>query len=83
MLNLFPRPTIVVDVTEAFERKLEALRCFDSQLEVLPGLVEYAESLGRSRGFLANSDFAEAFRTSRSYTRIASDPSELVRGDIQ
>ena len=81
VLNLFQRPTIVVDVTASFERKLKAIRCFESQLEVLPGLVEYAESLGRCRGFLAHSDYAEAFRTSRSYTRIASDPSELVRSE--
>ncbi|MDP6627956.1 MAG: PIG-L family deacetylase [Methanopyri archaeon] len=82
VLNLFPRPTMVVDVTQSFEQKLEAIRCFDSQLGVLPGLVEYAESLGRCRGFLAHSEYAEAFMTSRSYTRIASNPTELVRGDI-
>jgi len=83
VLNLFQRPNVVVDVTESFERKLEAIRCFDTQLEVLPGLVEYTESLGRCRGFLAHSDYAEAFMTSRSYTRIARGPSDLVRGDIK
>ena len=28
-----PRPTFVVDVTEVFERKLEAVRCYDSQFD--------------------------------------------------
>ncbi|MBI4512687.1 MAG: bacillithiol biosynthesis deacetylase BshB1 [Gemmatimonadetes bacterium] len=34
------KPTFVVDTTEAFERKLEALRCYRSQFEGVQGLGE-------------------------------------------
>jgi len=57
----FTHPSHVVDITETFHKKLEAMQAFRSQLEVLPGILDYIEGLAKARGFLIGVKYAEAF----------------------
>jgi LmbE family N-acetylglucosaminyl deacetylase len=61
LLELFPHPTILVDITDTFETKLEAMRTMTSQLDVLPGVLEYIRGVGLARGVARGTRYAEAF----------------------
>ncbi|MFB0545644.1 MAG: PIG-L deacetylase family protein [Anaerolineae bacterium] len=62
--ELFTHPSLVVDITDTFERKLEAMRTQVSQLDVVPGILRYLEGIGRARGYLCETSYAEAFLAS-------------------
>lgn len=66
VFDLFTEPSMIVDVTETFNLKLKALRLYDSQLKVLPGLDDYLEALARVRGYQAGVKFGEAFMQASS-----------------
>ena len=57
------RPNTFVDITEAWQKKVDALRCYPT--EIIGGLhprsFEYIESLARMRGGYAGVKLAEAF----------------------
>ncbi len=61
VLELFTHPSIVVDITDTFERKLEAMRTQASQMAVLPGIMEYLEGLAKVRGYMRGTRYGEAF----------------------
>jgi len=60
-------PTWVVDVTAQVSRKLDALRCCESQIPPYPAArsIEAAEALMRFRGTQAGFGFGEAFQVIR------------------
>jgi len=61
--TLIPSPHILVDVTESFDRKKEALGCYKSQLDKLPwGYYErFSLKKAELRGAQADCRYAEAF----------------------
>lgn len=59
--ELFPHPTILVDITETMHTKVEAMERVTSQLDVLPGVVAFIRGVGAARGYLRGTDYAEAF----------------------
>jgi LmbE family N-acetylglucosaminyl deacetylase len=59
--ELFPHPTILVDISDTITIKLEAMKCATSQLDVLPGVVSFIRGVGAARGFLRGTEYAEAF----------------------
>jgi LmbE family N-acetylglucosaminyl deacetylase len=61
------QPTLYVDVTLTFERKLEALRCYDAEMRAAPHprSATVMESLAQWRGGLAGLERAEAFEVQR------------------
>lgn len=62
--ELFTHPSILVDTTEFFDKKIQALETQTSQLEVLPGVVGYCKGLSSARGYMAGTRYAEAFLAS-------------------
>jgi LmbE family N-acetylglucosaminyl deacetylase len=61
ILELFTRPSIVVDITGFLERKLEAMRSQKSQLKVVPGIMDHIEGLAKVRGAAVGVGQGEAF----------------------
>ncbi len=61
ILELFPHPTLLVDISGGLERKLAAMAAATTQLEVLPGIQNYIRGLGMARGYARGSPYAEAF----------------------
>jgi len=64
IFELFERPSHIADVSSTFARKLEALKCFESQMPVLGDILSYVEGLARARGYLIGAKYGEAFLAS-------------------
>jgi LmbE family N-acetylglucosaminyl deacetylase len=62
--ELFTHPSILVDTTGFYDKKIAALETQKSQLEVLPGVISFCQGLSRARGYLAGTQYAEAFLAS-------------------
>lgn len=60
-------PTLVIDITETIDRKLQALAQFHSQIPPFPGprSVEAVEALAKFRGTQAGFGYGEAFHVVR------------------
>ena len=69
IFELFTRPSIVVDITGFLDRKLEAMRSQQSQLKVVPGIMEHIEGLAKVRGAAAGVGRGEAFLESNFMPR--------------
>lgn len=61
VLELFPHPSLLIDITDTFPKKLEAMQTQQSQFAVLPGVLEYIEGLAKVRGYARGTRYAEAF----------------------
>jgi len=49
---LFPHPSIVIDVTETMEKKIEAMKAYQTQIDFFhTDIIDFIEGLGRCRGF--------------------------------
>jgi len=59
--ELFPHPSILVDITSTLERKLAAMNAASSQLDVLLGIRDYIQGLAMARGYGRGTQYAEAF----------------------
>ena len=65
------RPTLVVDITAQFERKCQAVGCYKSQFEEIPGkrevypparnIFDYMEIQNRRYGYMIGAKYGEAF----------------------
>ena len=64
-------PNVFVDITEYLDKKLEAMKCFESQLAEFPEprSIEAVKALARLRGSTMIEKGGEAFMLTRSYLR--------------
>jgi LmbE family N-acetylglucosaminyl deacetylase len=67
--ELFPTPSIAVDITPFFKTKMRAMRTQASQMSVLGPVMEYLDGHARARGYLAGSRYGEAFLLSNRLPR--------------
>jgi len=65
--DLFSHPSHIVDITDTFKVKIDAIKQYKSQASVLPNIVNYLEGLARVRGFMINTRYGEAFLLSRLF----------------
>lgn len=68
--ELFTHPSILIDTTDFFDKKIAALETQKSQLEVLPGVISFCRALSQARGYLAGTQYAEAFLASNLLPQI-------------
>jgi LmbE family N-acetylglucosaminyl deacetylase len=61
VLELFPHPSLLIDITDTFRKKRDAMQTQQSQFAVLPGIMEYIEGLAKVRGYARGTQYAEAF----------------------
>ncbi|MEJ5252266.1 MAG: PIG-L family deacetylase [Chthonomonadetes bacterium] len=61
VLELFPHPSLLIDISEFMTKKLRAMETQQSQFAVLPGIMSYIEALGMVRGYARGTRYAEAF----------------------
>jgi len=61
------KPNVYYDITETFEKKVEAMRCYKSELRKFPHprSIEAIEALARKRGSEVGVQYAEAFHLIR------------------
>jgi bacillithiol biosynthesis deacetylase BshB1 len=65
------RPTFVIDITDQFKRKCEAVACYKSQFQEIPGqrevypparnIFDYMEVQNRRYGYMIGARYGEAF----------------------
>lgn len=65
--DLFTHPSLVIDITDTMEFKAKSMETQKSQFPVLPGIMDYIEGLGKVRGYLRESKYAEAFLVSNLF----------------
>ncbi|GIV15978.1 MAG: bacillithiol biosynthesis deacetylase BshB1 [Armatimonadota bacterium] len=61
VLELFTHPSVLIDITDTFPKKQEAMQTQQSQFAVLPGIMDYIEGLAKVRGYARGTRYAEAF----------------------
>jgi len=61
VMELFPHPSLMVDISDFLPKKLKAMQTQQSQFAVLPGVMEYIEGLAKARGYARGTRYAEAF----------------------
>ena len=59
--ELFANPSLLIDISRTFDRKLQAMKANASQLEVVPGVLDYLTGLAMVRGQQRGCRYAEAF----------------------
>lgn len=64
-------PNLFIDITEAWQKKLEALECYEQEIRAKPHSRSYngIEALAKIRGAQSGLEYAEAFETIRSIER--------------
>lgn len=62
-------PSHISDISKTFDRKVEAMKLYKSQLKTIPYVIQAFEGLNRFRGSLISSEFGEALLKS---TRVPS-----------
>ena len=65
--DLFSHPTAIVDISSTLERKVAAMRTQESQLPVLPRILQFVEGLAHARGYMIGADAGEAFLGSTGF----------------
>jgi LmbE family N-acetylglucosaminyl deacetylase len=63
------KPDVCIDVSEYWKYKLEAMKCFHSQMNTMKDVFNLLNGKGLYRGYLINSQHAEAFIHSRFMPR--------------
>ena len=71
ILDVHPNPDIVVDITDTYEEKVEAMGQYFSQLGILNGVMNFIDGLTKVRGYQVGVLRGEAF------TRLGSVPVRL------
>ncbi len=72
ILDPFENPDYIVDVTESYETKIQAMSIYSSQRGVIPGVEDYLDGISKVRGYnLGPGKRAEAFK------RLGNSPLEI------
>ena len=61
IFELFPLPSLLVDITETFDKKFAAMQTQTSQMAVLNDICDYVKALAATRGYQRGTPYAEAF----------------------
>jgi LmbE family N-acetylglucosaminyl deacetylase len=80
VLELIAKPSHVVDITDTFGAKLEAMQAHASQHEVVAGVLKQVEAKALAYGSLIGVRHAEAFVRSQFIPVPVGDPSALLTG---
>ncbi|MFX0100600.1 MAG: PIG-L deacetylase family protein [Candidatus Hodarchaeota archaeon] len=63
------KPDVCIDVSDCWESKLEAMKCFQSQMNTMNEVFNLINGKGLYRGYLIDAKYAEAFIYSRFMPR--------------
>lgn len=69
VFDLFPNPSLIVDITSTFDMKIKAMKLYRSQIRVFPNILKYLRALAQVRGYLIDRPYAEAFTQSPTVPR--------------
>ena len=78
VLEPIARPSLVVDITETYEAKVEAMKVYASQHDLVGGVFGLMEGRALERGFCIGRKYGEAFLRSAYRPRAITDVRELM-----
>ena len=79
VLQPMPNPTMVVDVTDTFAAKLEAMKVYESQHGLVGGVFQLMEGRALERGYLIGVKYGEALTLSPYRPRAVRDVEALAK----
>lgn len=82
ILDLVAKPSHVVDITDTFRAKLEAMRAYQSQHEVVAGILAQIEAKARAYGSLVGVEYGEAFMRSQAIPVVVSQAESLCESAV-
>lgn len=82
ILELVAKPSHIVDITDTFEAKLEAMRAYRSQHEVVAGILSQIKAKARAYGSLVGVQYGEAFMRSQAIPVRVSRPERLFENPV-
>ena len=78
VLQAMAAPSVVVDVTDTLEAKLEAMRVYESQHDHVGSIFQLMEGRAKERGHLIGAKYGEALLRSHYRPRAVRDVAELA-----
>jgi len=78
ILDLVPKPSHIVDITDTFDAKLAAMQAFQSQHAVVAGILEQIRAKAAAYGSLVGVRYGEAFVRSQAIPALVPDASCLL-----
>ena len=78
ILELVAKPSHVVDITKTFAAKLNAMRAYRSQHEVVPDILDQIEAKARAYGALIGVKYGEVFIRSQAIPVAVRDARKLA-----
>lgn len=79
ILEMLPKPSHIIDITDTFEAKLEAMRAYASQHEVVAGILDQIEARARAWGAMAGIRYGEAFMRSQFIPLTVANARDLLK----
>jgi len=61
VVDRMPSPSLVVDISDTYSAKVEAMGCYVSQLDYMSGVFQLMEGRAQERGYLIGVKYGEAF----------------------
>lgn len=80
--ELVAKPSHILDITETFKSKLEAMRAYKSQHEVVPGIMDQIEAKARAYGSLIGVKYGEAFIRSQAIPIAVGNVTDLLESPV-
>jgi LmbE family N-acetylglucosaminyl deacetylase len=77
VLGLLPEVSHVVDITDTFDTKVEALKRYESQIPVVAGMLQRAEGTAKLRGSMIGALYGEALLSSSFVQRKVDSVDQL------
>ena len=78
VLQAMPEPSHVLDITDTYAAKVQAMRCYDSQHDVVGGIFQMMEGRALERGYFVGRKYGEAFRRSLYRPQLVTGPREWL-----
>lgn len=80
VLHRMPLPSLVVDVTDTYAAKVEAMKCYASQFDIVGSPFQMMEGRALERGYAIGVKYGEAFARSNYRPAPVREIEALVRG---
>jgi len=78
VIDLLPKPSHIIDITDTFVYKIEAMKAYASQQTVVSGIMQQMEGLAMQRGSMIGVKYGEALLKSNFVACKVSDVDELI-----
>lgn len=82
ILELIAKPSHIMDITDTLAAKLEAMRAYRSQHEVVPMILDQLEAKARAYGSLAGVKYGEAFIRSQAIPVVVGNATDLLESVV-